>query len=56
MRNVIKNIKMSTKIMDLRGSMVRLFHRDSVLLSKQDVEPAVNRQPAFRRELVEKIT
>ena len=52
---------MSTKITDLRGSMVRPIHRGSVLFSKQEdlcstsyyVEPAVNRQPGFRRELVE---
>ena len=51
---------MSTKITDLRGSRLRPIHRGSVLLSKQEdlcstsyVEPAVNRQPGFRRELVE---
>ena len=55
---------MSTKITDLRGSRLRPIRRGSVLLSKQEdlcstsyyVEPAVNRQPGFRRELVEQIT
>ena len=53
---------MSTKITDLRGSKVTAIHRGSVLLSKQEdlcstsyVEPAVNRQPGFRRKLVEQI-
>ena len=55
---------MSTKITDLRGSRLGPIHPGSVLLSKQEdlcstshyVEPAVNRQPGFRRELVEQIT
>ena len=47
-------MKPTTKIIDMRGSMVRLFHRGSVLLSKH-VEAAVNLQPGFRRELVEQI-
>ena len=38
-------MKTTTKIIDLRGCKVRLFHRDSVCL-----EPAVNRQPGFRRQ------
>ena len=42
--------------MNLRGSEVTPIHRGSVLLFKQDVEPAVNRQRGFRRELVEQIT
>jgi len=53
---------MSTIITNLRGARVTPIHRGSVLLSKQEdlcstsyVEPAVNqnRQPGFRRELVE---
>ena len=47
---------MSTEITYLRGSKLRPIHRGSVLLSKQDVEPAVNRQPGFRQKLVEQIT
>ena len=35
-QNIITNMEMSTKITDLRGSLVRLFHRGSVLLSKQE--------------------
>ena len=53
---------MSTEIMNLRGAGLTPMHRGSVLLSKQEdlcstsyVEPAVNRQPGFRRELVEQI-
>ena len=45
---------MSTKITDLLGAKVTPIHRGSVLLSKH-VEPAVNRQPGFRRGLVEQI-
>ena len=54
---------MSTIITNLRGARVTPIHRGSALLSKQEdlcstsyVEPAVNRQPGFRRELVEQIT
>ena len=54
---------MSTIIMNLRGTRVTPIQRGSVLLSKQEdlcstsyVEPAVNHQPGFRRELVEQIT
>ena len=52
---ILKTMKMSTKIIDLRRSKVKLFHRGSVLLSKH-VGPAVNCEPGFRRELVEQIT
>ena len=49
--------------MNLRGARWTPIHHGSILLSKQEdlcstsyVEPAVNRQPGFHRELVEQIT
>ena len=51
------------EFINLRGASLTPIHLGSVLLSKQEdpcstsyVEPAVNRQPGFRRELVEQIT
>ena len=56
MQNMVNSIKFCIGSPFCAGPSLPGLATVSVLLFEKDVEPAVNRQPGFRRELVEQIT